>query len=195
MKRSILLIALFGALLSSPVWAWGVMGMAGGSFGSAAGGCSGNIASAQGSTTITTGSGSSQTEMFYTKVTASATGYADTMTMRTQYGGAAEYLWMAVYDSSGDLLAEISPIGTSDGAANVSGSLDTQICVESGSVYYLGFQLVSTDFIYYFRGASTGNNVWKKTNTYASGPPATINPGSDGVEFANECLNIRMSHP
>lgn len=36
MKRSILLIALFGVLLSSPVWAWGVMGVAGGS--AAAGG-------------------------------------------------------------------------------------------------------------------------------------------------------------
>jgi len=188
MKRILILTIL---LMSSLAWAGSttvVVGQGGG------GACSSSLASAQGSASTTNGVGSSQTEMYYTKVTAGATGYANTMIMRTQYGGDGENIWMAVYDSDGDLMAEISPIASSAAAADVSSTLDTQICIESGEVYYLAFQIEAEGLIWIFRESVAGNNIWKVKNTYGNGPPATINPTTDGIDYAGYQMNIRVDY-
>ncbi len=174
----------------------GSTGLSGtGSTGFASGGaCSSNLSSEQGSTLETTGGGNSDGEMFYVKLVASATGYANTMIMQTQYGGEGEYVWMAIYDSSGDLIAETSDTLTSDSKADTSATLDSTVCIESGSTYYLGFECSAETVIYYWRNVAVGNNVWKVTNTQSNGPPSTINSATDGTEFTDTTINLRIDY-
>ncbi|HBA84915.1 MAG TPA: hypothetical protein DCZ95_12545 [Verrucomicrobia bacterium] len=156
--------------------------------------CSGGIATAQGSTTTSTGTANEEASVFYTRFTASATGNVNLATIRTQYGGPTEYVWVAVYDSTGALIGQSSGFGTSDAAGDASGALTSSVCIESAGTYYLAFQLSAGSVIYFFAGADSGNNIWKLANTYANGPPSSINPGTNAVESANTTFNCRVSY-
>jgi hypothetical protein len=161
------------------------------------GGCSSDISGDIGGTANVTYVENSNGRFYYTKVSASETGYANNIECYLRSGANAEDLFRyAIYDSNGDLLQQTGTGGPTVGNPEMLEiEFSSPECITNAADYYLAVQNTTGEYFYYYHdnGSSSGNNVWYVVNDFASGFPATITPGSDSISVADSQMNIRLT--
>jgi len=194
--RSIILIALFGALLSSPVWAWGVMGMAGGS---AAAGCS------EGSGYVIVGGDYAGTPtcdghsyQIYTgavhwrKYTATQSCTIDRLAAYIYSVGTGGNIRMCINaDNSGEVGTLLG--STPECTASVGGeyTLSSPVAITQGNVYWIGATSDSADQISVYNAYTGGTTDARYTSWTYSSSGAMPNGGTytaRNVWFCMEAL-------
>ncbi len=193
MKR---LIAVAFPFLFWSVCCWGDSFINSYMYSSDEGGCSSNLLGDVGNTPTATSFTNETTFFMYTRIVAGATGYANQIVARCQYADGEDELIYAVYDEGGNLIDQTSTgTGTAANEDIVLPLSEGNICIESGSTYYIAIDAnPSASINYFFRGSDMGNNIWKVTRTYGSGFPSSISPSTDSIEIADSTFNARLRH-